>query len=334
MTVQVIAGPPCAGKTTLARAQSGNVIDLDDIEEELGGERYALRSDVRTEALRIRQERIDTALRSNEDTWVIHSAPTPEQVSTYLAAGATLRVIDPGEDTCIERASDRPPHTAAVIRDWYQNFPLHSGLPISTRPEPHGNGLPEQGEPMSDTAPAAEQTATEPNGDAANTATQTPEIDYKAKYEEALGHSRTWEDRAKANKKAADELEQLKEAQKTAEQKQAEEVETLKRENAQFKLERQQAEWASAVSAETGVPASVLRGSTLEELTAHAEALKPAFEKPTPEPVAEPPAVVPTIGQSPASGNVPLPDQIAAAEAAGDRATASVLKAMQLGTPN
>ena len=38
-------------------------------------------------------------------------------------------------------------------------------------------------------------------------------IDWEAKYKEALGHSRDWEKKAKANKAAADELEKLKESQ-------------------------------------------------------------------------------------------------------------------------
>lgn len=177
---------------------------------------------------------------------------------------------------------------------------------------------------MSDTTPTADPIVTEPNGDA-------PEVDYKAKYEEAIGHSRDWEKRAKQNKEAADELEQLREAQKSAEQKQAEKLADLERENQAFKLERQQQQWASEVAEQSGVPAAVLRGSTLEEIQAHADALKPAFVK-----AAEPKPVlaVPTIGESPALGNVSLPDRIAAAEAAGDKATVAALKAQQLSTVN
>ena len=37
-------------------------------------------------------------------------------------------------------------------------------------------------------------------------------VDWKAKYEAAIKHSREWESRAKANKDAADELDKLKES--------------------------------------------------------------------------------------------------------------------------
>ena len=183
---------------------------------------------------------------------------------------------------------------------------------------------------MSDTT--VEPTETKPNGDAttAEPVKQESAVDFKAKYEETLAHSREWEKRAKQNKEAADELEQLKEAQKTAEQKQAERVQELERENAEFKAERQQRAWAKEVSKETGVPADVLRGSTLEEIQAHAELLKPAYE----EPKKPGPAPIVTIGSQPASGNVSLKDQIAAAEASGDKALIAALKAQQLGATN
>lgn len=44
-----------------------------------------------------------------------------------------------------------------------------------------------------------------------------------------------------------------------------------------FEAEKQVSEWADQVSRDTGVPASVLKGSTLEELTAHAEQIKAAM---------------------------------------------------------
>lgn len=333
MPVHVIMGPPCAGKTTAARARGGTVIDLDDIEEELGGERYAARSSVRGAALAERDRRIEAAFGSDEQTWVIHTAPTKDQLAGYLARGASIEVLNPGLEACLERAADRPPHTSAVIRDWYENFPLHSGIPISTRPEPHGDGLPEQGAIMSDTPTPSEPKPAQPNGSAGSTPPEPhgdDEVDYKAKYEETLAHSRQWEQRAKENKDAAERLAQLEDAQKTAEQKQAERVQELERENAGFKAERQQRAWAKEVSTETGVPAEVLRGSTLEEIQAHAELLKPAYE----EPEKPGPSPVTTIGQQPASGNVSLKDQIAAAEASGDKALIAALKAQQLAATN
>lgn len=46
---------------------------------------------------------------------------------------------------------------------------------------------------------------------------------------------------------------------------------------AEFEQKAQIAEWAERASRETGVPASVLKGSTLEELQAHAEQIRAAM---------------------------------------------------------
>ena len=60
----------------------------------------------------------------------------------------------------------------------------------------------------------------EPNGNG-------EEIDWEAKYKEALGHSRDWEKKAKANKAAADELEKLKESQMSETEKAAKRTQEL-----------------------------------------------------------------------------------------------------------
>ena len=56
------------------------------------------------------------------------------------------------------------------------------------------------------------QDTAEPHGE------QQP-TDWEAKYREVVSHSREWEKRAKDNKAAADELQQLKESQMSEQQK-------------------------------------------------------------------------------------------------------------------
>ncbi len=117
-------------------------------------------------------------------------------------------------------------------------------------------------------------------GNGGNGAGDDNATDWQAKYEAAIKHSREWESRAKANKSAADELKKLKESQLSD----AEKYEQVQKELASIKAEKQQAEWKTQVAQETGVPAGLLRGSTLEELQAHGEALKAALadaRKPT-----------------------------------------------------
>ena len=101
-----------------------------------------------------------------------------------------------------------------------------------------------------------QQSGQEPNG-------KSQDIDYKAKYEEAIAHSREGEKRAKANKTAADELEQLKQSQMSDAEKAAAKTAKLQKELA----------WRSQVASETGLPANLITGSTLEEMQANAKSI-------------------------------------------------------------
>ena len=95
--------------------------------------------------------------------------------------------------------------------------------------------------------------------------------DWEAKYKEALGHSRDWEKKAKANKAAADELEKLKESQMSETEKAAKRTQELEAQVAAYKAKEQQADWKAQVSAETGVPADVIEGDSLEAMQSHAK---------------------------------------------------------------
>ena len=119
-------------------------------------------------------------------------------------------------------------------------------------------------------------------GDPADTG---EDIDWKAKFEEQRAHSRKWEQRAKDNSKAAEELQQFKDSQLSEAEKAAKRIKELEAEkaakrikeleaaNAAYEAERQQNEWKAQVSKETGVPASLLHGDTLEAMTANAKAI-------------------------------------------------------------
>lgn len=112
---------------------------------------------------------------------------------------------------------------------------------------------------MSDTTTAETEATT------ATTTTETEpaqEPDWKAE-------ARKWEERAKANKTAAERLAEIEEANKTEAQKAAERLTALERENETLKTSSLRAEVAAA----KGVPLALLSGSSREELEAQAEAL-------------------------------------------------------------
>lgn len=90
------------------------------------------------------------------------------------------------------------------------------------------------------------------------------DIDWKAKFEEQ---------RAKDNSKAAEELQQFKDSQLSEAEKAAKRIKELEAQNAAYAAERQQNEWKAQVSKETGVPASLLHGDSLEAMSANAKAI-------------------------------------------------------------
>lgn len=110
--------------------------------------------------------------------------------------------------------------------------------------------------------------------------------------------AKKWEARAKANKNAARKLAELEEAAKSEEQKRFEKTEQLEKELAAYKQRDQVKAWAEEIVKDSGIPASVLRGSTQEELLAHFEQLKPLLEaKP-----ASKPGVFPGFDKQPDNG--------------------------------
>ncbi len=101
------------------------------------------------------------------------------------------------------------------------------------------------------------------------------EIDWKAE-------SRKWEARAKENQAAATKLAEMDEAAKTELQKANDAKAAAESERDALRKEKQVTKWAADIAKKAGLPADALRGSTEEELQAHADQLK-ALIAPTEE---------------------------------------------------
>ena len=91
------------------------------------------------------------------------------------------------------------------------------------------------------------------------------ETDWKAKYDEMRNHMRDWEKKAKANQSAADELEKLKAAQMTEQEKEKERADAAEAELAQLKAEKAKVDAATRLASETGVPFEMLMFCADEE---------------------------------------------------------------------
>ena len=95
-----------------------------------------------------------------------------------------------------------------------------------------------------------ESTEQEPQG--------TEQVDWEAKYKEAVAQSRKWEERAKANKDKADKWDAYEQEGMTEAEKATKRAEEAEAELATLKAERQHAADAAEVARETGVPVEYL----------------------------------------------------------------------------
>lgn len=119
-------------------------------------------------------------------------------------------------------------------------------------------------------------TDTPPTGGDSQGETPTPpeQVDWEAKYRDAIQHSREWEKRAKANSSAAEELERLKTAQLTDLEKAQARADKAEKALADLKHTSDVNAWKANAAKEAGIPTELLRGDTEADITAHATALK------------------------------------------------------------
>ena len=158
------------------------------------------------------------------------------------------------------------------------------------------------------------------------------EVDWKAQARKWEARAKESRDAAKVNEDAAKRLSEIEEAAKSAEQKQAEALQAATEKLAQYERADQVRTWVDEVATAADLsPAqkAALKGSSKEELEAHATVIKSLSTPAVTEPA---PYVVPTLGTTPPpSGNIPIGQQIAAAEKAGQADLVAQLKAIQLG---
>lgn len=101
------------------------------------------------------------------------------------------------------------------------------------------------------------------------------ETDWKAEAERLKAEARKWETRSKDNAKAAQRLAEFEESQKTDLEKALARAEAAEKRASEYETQQQVAAWKAEISAGTGVPADALRGTSREELEAHAADLAP-----------------------------------------------------------
>ncbi|MEU0797162.1 AAA family ATPase [Amycolatopsis sp. NPDC005961] len=129
MRIVVIAGPPCAGKTTLAWQVAGPddvVLDFDDIARGMGSPVQWLHPEpYRTQGELVLQQAIAEAhaAQGSGTAWVLRTAPRPSSRASLAELwGADVYVLDPSEAECRRRARGRPTGTGSAISSWYHRY--------------------------------------------------------------------------------------------------------------------------------------------------------------------------------------------------------------------
>lgn len=129
MSLFVVQGPPCGGKSTWVneRAKPGDiVIDYDRIVNAFTAVsdviEYGLKRPLATVAYQAREAAIREALQHAHvhDVFVIHSVPRPALLAKYADYGAEVITCDPGRDVVEERCRRlRPESSMSGVNRWY-----------------------------------------------------------------------------------------------------------------------------------------------------------------------------------------------------------------------
>lgn len=131
MTIRLVTGPPCAGKSTYVTALAADgdlVVDFDEILAGLGGDRTD-REDPRRGAAEMVRSALEKNLPSDRDAWVIRTLPDPAERHAHAArigADEVLVLTAPLEDLHRRaRDDDRPQWTTDVIDQWWDHYRPH-----------------------------------------------------------------------------------------------------------------------------------------------------------------------------------------------------------------
>lgn len=129
MTVYLVCGAPCSGKSTwiAQHAKRGDVIcDVDAIYSAISGQ-DAHDADLHVHEIALSlKERLLDAVRDRvgfEDAYVTSIVNTCEKIHADMerVMADELVLIDTPYDVCMERASERPEYFKFLIQEWFSH---------------------------------------------------------------------------------------------------------------------------------------------------------------------------------------------------------------------
>ena len=128
MTLYVITGPPCVGKSTWVRerAQTGDIIvDLDRLALAITAEHtphHQYPAHIRKAAIQIRKTAVALALGYSRSgtSYIIHAKPTDKANRTYAKHQARIIELHAPWLVLVQRAkAERPPHIWQTLATWW-----------------------------------------------------------------------------------------------------------------------------------------------------------------------------------------------------------------------
>lgn len=136
MTVHVVVGPPCSGKSTFVDAAVEPGVprfDFDRVAQVVAGTTDLEVAAAAAEAVLAMRRGFMGWLLDPEtepgEVWLINAHPTQATIERLEGIGAVFHVCDPGLEECLARAAreGRPDGTEERIRAWYDNPPAIPG---------------------------------------------------------------------------------------------------------------------------------------------------------------------------------------------------------------
>lgn len=139
--LNIVTGPPAAGKTTYVKTHStpnAVTIDYDALAQSLGStnqhDHTAHHIAVTSAAWNAAVKAALIASRSTE-VWIIHSIPNVQAIRLYKSYSGRLHVIDPGQDLVTERClKTRPAQAMKQVEKWYRHRHHPGGVDRPPKP--------------------------------------------------------------------------------------------------------------------------------------------------------------------------------------------------------
>ena len=134
MSLNIICGAPCAGKSTYINnnAQENDlIIDVEKLSKALTpncDDGHFVSPEIKSVAIAARTAAVKRAVaiyQANKDfnVWVIQTSPSQEEIDAYKFLKANIVFLNPGKEVCVTRAKEqRKPEVLDVIDKWFTKW--------------------------------------------------------------------------------------------------------------------------------------------------------------------------------------------------------------------